>query len=79
MIENPSSYFIIQPNVGDVVTYQPVVATKYNYERVHEVIGERLNILFKEAGDDLPLYVISNGLGSVIASNYFYDLQIKKA
>ena len=69
--------FVIQ-YVGDVVAYQPVETAGHNYERVHEMIGGSLNILAKEAGDDAPLCVVSHSLGSVIASNYFYDLQMKK-
>lgn len=69
--------FVIQ-YVGDVVAYQPVETAGHNYERVHEEIGESLNILAKKAGNDAPLCVISHSLGSVIASNYFYDLQVDK-
>ena len=70
--------FVIQ-YVGDVVAYQPVETTGHNYERVHAMIGESLNFLANEAGDDAPLCVISHSLGSVIASNYFYDLQKEKS
>ncbi|QUW23546.1 chemotaxis protein [Sporosarcina sp. Marseille-Q4063] len=113
LVEDPSSYLIIQPivwsqvfaererdlfkktvlenhlryqdlrkfviqYVGDVVAYQPVETAGHNYEKVHEMIGESLNLLANEAGDDAPLCVISHSLGSVIASNYVYDLQMKK-
>lgn len=64
--------------LGDAIAYQPVETAKQNYERVHEKIGEDLNILSKKAGNDAPLCVISHSLGSVIASNYFYDLQFKQ-
>ena len=70
--------FVIQ-YVGDVVAYQPVETAGHNYERVHEMIGESLYILAKDAGDDAPLCVISHSLGIVIASNYFYDLQVDKS
>ncbi|WNS76550.1 chemotaxis protein [Bacillus sp. DTU_2020_1000418_1_SI_GHA_SEK_038] len=65
--------------LGDAIAYQPVETVKQNYERVHEKVGEGLNILAKRAGDHAPLCVISHSLGSVIASNYFYDLQFKKS
>lgn len=64
--------------LGDAIAYQPVETARQNYERVHEKIGEDLNTLSKKAGDNAPLCVISHSLGSVIASNYFYDLQFKR-
>lgn len=64
--------------LGDAIAYQPVETATHNYEKVHEKVGESLNILSQKAGDDAPLCVISHSLGSVIASNYFYDLQFKQ-
>jgi hypothetical protein len=64
--------------LGDVIAYQLVETSSHNYERVHELIGENLQILSIKAGKDAPLCVISHSLGSVIASNYFYDLQNKQ-
>lgn len=64
--------------VGDMIAYQPVETGKHNYERIHELIGKNLNQLSKMAGTESPLCVISHSLGSVIASNYFYDLQFTK-
>ncbi len=51
---------------------------KSYYVQVHRVVAEKLNILASPvtgAGPDAPLFVIGHSLGSVIASNYFYDLQ----
>lgn len=64
--------------LGDVIAYQLVETSNQNYERVHELIGKNLNTLSEKAGIDVPLCVISHSLGSVIASNYFYDLQYKQ-
>ncbi|WP_438317337.1 chemotaxis protein [Sporosarcina sp. FA9] len=64
--------------VGDLIAYQPVETAGHNYEKVHETIGNGLKVLAEDAGKDAPLCVISHSLGSVIASNYFYDLQMKK-
>lgn len=64
--------------LGDAVAYQPVETARQNYEKVHEKIGEGLNLLSEKAGDDAPLCIISHSLGSVMASNYFYDLQFEK-
>lgn len=63
--------------LGDVIAYQPVETAKQNYERVHEKIEQNLNDLVNVAGESAPLCVISHSLGSVITSNYFYDLQFK--
>lgn len=64
--------------LGDAIAYQPVETARQNYERVHEKIGKGLNKLSERAGKNAPLCVISHSLGSVMASNYFYDLQVKK-
>lgn len=64
--------------LGDVIAYQPVESAKHNYERIHETIRENLHILARNAGSHAPLCVISHSLGSVLASNYFYDLQTKQ-
>ncbi|MEH7345072.1 chemotaxis protein [Bacillus sp. JJ1532] len=64
--------------LGDAVAYQPVETARQNYEKVHEKIREGLNLLSEKAGDDAPLCIISHSLGSVMASNYFYDLQFKQ-
>ncbi|CAM5220799.1 Chemotaxis protein OS=Ureibacillus acetophenoni OX=614649 GN=SAMN05877842_11043 PE=4 SV=1 [Ureibacillus acetophenoni] len=64
--------------LGDAIAYQPVETAKHNYEKVHEKIGEGLNNLSKKAGDNAPLCVIAHSLGTVMAINYFYDLQFKR-
>ncbi|EJQ93789.1 chemotaxis protein (plasmid) [Bacillus mycoides] len=74
--------------LGDAIAYQPVETVKHNYERVHDKVKhnyervhdkvkQNLNELSKKAGETAPLCIISHSLGSVIASNYFYDLQFK--
>lgn len=65
-------------NVGDVIAYQQVEEASHNYDRVHKFIGEKLHEISLEASDDAPLCVVSHSLGSVVASNYFYDLQFKQ-
>ncbi|WP_150271271.1 chemotaxis protein [Paenibacillus tepidiphilus] len=61
--------------LADAVAYQPLEGGDQNYEAVHRTISRKLNQLSIEAGTDTPLCVISHSLGSVIASNFFYDLQ----
>ncbi|MDN4072304.1 chemotaxis protein [Fictibacillus terranigra] len=64
---------------GDAIAYQPAPAAlphlNPNYERVHETVAKALHTLRNKAGDQTPLSVVSHSLGTVIASNYFYDLQ----
>ncbi|AFU12956.1 hypothetical protein MC28_1534 [Bacillus thuringiensis MC28] len=69
--------FVIQ-YLGDAIAYQPVETVKQNYERVHNKVRQNFKELSNEAGETAPLCIISHSLGSVIASNYFYDLQFGK-
>lgn len=62
-------------HLADAVAYQPVESEGQNYEAVHRTISEALHRLSLSAGPSAPLCVISHSLGSVIASNFFYDLQ----
>ncbi|QZN75501.1 chemotaxis protein [Paenibacillus sp. DR312] len=65
--------------LADAVAYQPLRdGGEQNYEAVHQTISKKLNSLSTEVGPDAPLCVISHSLGSVIASNFFYDLQHAK-
>ncbi|KGP77360.1 MULTISPECIES: hypothetical protein [Paenibacillus] len=65
--------------LADAVAYQPLRdGGEQNYDAVHQAISKELNSLSTEAGLDAPLCVISHSLGSVIASNFFYDLQHAK-
>jgi hypothetical protein len=63
--------------LADVIAYQPVETAKHNYHLVHRRVAESLGALAGQAGADAPLCVISHSLGTVIASNYFYDMQMK--
>ncbi|MFC2949612.1 chemotaxis protein [Virgibacillus sediminis] len=61
--------------LADAVAYQPAANGKLNYDKVHAVLAAALNRLRKKAGPDAPLCVIAHSLGSIVAGNYFYDLQ----
>lgn len=63
--------------LADAVAYQPTSIRDYNYDKVHSVLAQSLRELSIKAGPQAPLCVISHSLGSVIASNYFYDLQFR--
>lgn len=60
---------------ADAIAYQPTPTDRRIYDGIHETFAEILNRLAVEAGQKAPLCVIAHSLGSVIASNYFYDLQ----
>lgn len=45
------------------------------YDDVHQVFADTLKELADKAGPKAPLCIIGHSLGSVIASNYIYDLQ----
>jgi hypothetical protein len=61
--------------VGDVVAYQPGPGDKPDgYTAIHQAVDDTLDRLAKRA-PRAPLCVIAHSLGSVIASDHFYDLQ----
>jgi hypothetical protein len=61
---------------GDAIAYQPDEAGRKDiYIEIHKTFAGTLKHLAAEAGPDAPLTVISHSLGTVIASNYIYDLQ----
>lgn len=63
--------------LADAVAYQPASAPDHNYDKVHAFLAQCLNSIQEKAGSYAPLCVISHSLGSVVANNYFYDLQMK--
>lgn len=64
--------------MGDAIAYQPTVLGNQNYDNVHSLVAESISKLRKRIGPDAPLCVISHSLGSVVAGNYFYDLQYNR-
>ncbi|MBY6035826.1 chemotaxis protein [Fictibacillus nanhaiensis] len=60
---------------GDAIAYQPSANHNPNYIKVHETYARGLQELSEAAGSDAPLFVVAHSLGTVITSNYFYDLQ----
>lgn len=74
--------FIFQA-IADSLTYQVTkekVDDLWSYDGIHRCVADSLNELAKEeqAGSDAPLCIISHSLGTVISSNYIYDLQTSK-
>ena len=60
---------------GDAIAYQPTPWDRRAYDYIHTVFAETLRTLAAEAGEKAPLCIIAHSLGTVIASNYIYDLQ----
>ena len=64
-------------SVGDGIAYQPIKNEKGMYDEIHRIYALVLKKLAVEVGARVPLCVISHSLGTIISSNYFYDLQDK--
>jgi hypothetical protein len=64
--------------LADAVAYQPTRLGNQNYDNVHSLVAKSIQALRVKAGEKAPLCVISHSLGTIIASNYFYDLQFKQ-
>lgn len=60
---------------ADAIAYQPAPRERNAYEKIHQELARTLNRLAVTAGADAPLVVIAHSLGTVIASNFLYDLQ----
>ncbi|MFB4167699.1 chemotaxis protein [Virgibacillus sp. JSM 102003] len=63
--------------LSDAVAYQPTNSGGQNYDKVHTLVAKAIRKLKERAGKNAPLCVISHSLGTVVASNYFYDLQYR--
>ena len=59
---------------ADAIAYQPVPSNRSAYDAVHHEVAEGLGRLAARAGPRAPLCLIAHSLGTVIASNYIYDL-----
>ncbi|MBP1950516.1 chemotaxis protein [Virgibacillus litoralis] len=64
--------------LSDAVAYQPTSSGGQNYDKVHKLVAKAIRKLKERAGKNAPLCVISHSLGTVVASNYFYDLQFRR-
>src|SRR5262249_18340603 len=61
--------------VADGIAYQPVEDGTATYEAIHPEVTKRIAQLAEGAGPKAPLCIIAHSLGTVVASNYLYDLQ----
>ncbi|XXF78247.1 hypothetical protein P2318_00375 [Myxococcaceae bacterium GXIMD 01537] len=71
----PGLRWLMMHFVGDALAYQPTPGGRAVYDGIHVKVAEALARLRRRAGDTAPLCVVAHSLGSVIASNFFYDLQ----
>jgi hypothetical protein len=60
---------------ADAIAYQPTGSSIQTYTEVHRIFAETLSYLALETGSRAPLAIVSHSLGTVISSNYIYDLQ----
>ncbi|GAB4511765.1 MAG: hypothetical protein OHK0046_10310 [Anaerolineae bacterium] len=61
--------------LGDVLAYQIIEGERGVYDAIHSIFADTLNKLAEEAGPRAPLIIVAHSLGTIITSNYFYDLQ----
>ncbi|MBC7813739.1 MAG: hypothetical protein H7175_21460 [Burkholderiales bacterium] len=62
--------------VADAIAYQPTPHDREAYDDIHKVFAQTLRDLAEVAGPNAPLCIISHSLGTIISSNYIYDLQV---
>jgi hypothetical protein len=65
--------------VADALAYQPTDYDHKTYDDIHSEFARTLRRLAQRAGPKAPLCIISHSLGTVIASNFIYDLQNPRA
>jgi hypothetical protein len=59
---------------ADAIAYQPATSERTAYDAIHREVAATLARLAERAGPRAPLCIVSHSLGTVIASNYVYDL-----
>ncbi|MBE2184786.1 MAG: chemotaxis protein [Anaerolineae bacterium] len=62
--------------MADAIAYQPTPNDRKMYDAIHSVLAETMQLLAVEAGPDAPLIIVGHSLGTIIASNFIYDLQM---
>jgi hypothetical protein len=72
----PTLRWLIVRYLGDAISYQAGAVDREQYDQVHRLLARALHGLALDAGPDAPLCVIAHSLGSVVTSDFFYDLQV---
>src|SRR4051794_14414339 len=71
----PTLRWLIVHYLGDAVAYHSGTDGTGHYEQVQTVLARSLHELALKAGEDAPLAVLGHSLGSVVSSDFLYDLQ----
>ncbi len=71
----PTLRWLLIQYLGDAIAYQTSPGDSRLYDEVHAVLARTLRGLATDAGPDAPLCVLGHSMGTIISSNYFYDLQ----
>lgn len=74
----PTLRWLIVHYLGDAVAYHSGTDGTGHYEDVQAILARTLHELAQEAGADAPLAVLGHSLGSVVSSDFLYDLQRTK-
>lgn len=61
--------------VSDALAYQPTPYDRKSYDDIHVEYAKTMHALAVEAGPEAPLCIVAHSLGTIITSNYIYDLQ----
>ncbi len=61
--------------MGDAIAYELTSDPNDNYRKTHIRLAERLNELDSNAGPGASLSIAAHSLGSIIVSNYLWDIQ----
>lgn len=61
--------------LADIVAYQVDRDDYAGYIKVHAYFADTIKKLRSQTSDTAPLIVVAHSLGTIIASNYLYDLQ----
>ena len=64
--------------LADAIAYQLTPHDRAVYDSIHAVFAATLGELARIAGPTAPLCIIAHSLGTIIASNYIYDLQTER-
>jgi hypothetical protein len=72
----PTLRWLVVHYLGDAITYQAGAVDRLHYDQVHRRLARALHELAVDAGPTAPLCVVAHSLGTVVTSDFFYDLQV---
>ena len=71
----PTLRWLVVHYLGDAVAYHSGTDGTGHYDDVQDVLASTMSTLATEAGGEAPLFVLAHSLGSVVSSDFLYDLQ----